>query len=182
MTFLSTLVAADRWNRLEVDRLSRDIGYDIKRNMRNILYDDDINFTWDMSRGMYVEQVDKKTSVIVPAKYAAFVEYGIPPGHKVNLDALRNWVQHKLGITEAGELKDVTSRVWYKIFMQGIAPKYFMRRAILKLIGEKRVRPKRTTIMPSEISYLDALEAEMNARGPHKPSGKVSKFSAFSNK
>jgi len=125
-------------NMKEIDRLGDDIQTELIKNIQKTILVSDIEFTGNLR-----ENIDKGTegefkTVDLNTPYARFVEFGLPPGKKPNFDALRNWVEKKLGIdTEESAL--VTMKIMNKIVKKGIAPRRFVKKAIKALIARRGV-------------------------------------------
>ena len=139
-------------NRGEMLRMMKDIQDAVVDESEAILDTDDINFTMELSQSITATVEGDKHYVTVGSPYGWFVEFGTPPGHKVNWQALRRWVVVKLKVPEE-EADEVTSRIRNKIMKKGIGSTRFFKRAIKLVIGatnalaptpEKHTRVKRT--------------------------------------
>ena len=76
--------------------------------------------------------------VLIDSPYAHIVNWGLAPGTFVNFDALRIWVEGKLGVPSS-ESQNVTGLIMRKIYTEGIKPKFFVKKALKKLIGKHGV-------------------------------------------
>ena len=130
----------------EIFRLTTDIQDDLTHNMRLQLVFDDINFTGALSKSINQSHDGRFHTIEVTSPYAKFVEYGMPPGHKVSYWALFKWVQGKLLISDKKEARDVTFKIRSKILGEGIKPKRFMKKAILRLGRYNNLVAQRTTV------------------------------------
>lgn len=120
----------------EINRLETDIQDEIINNTHKQLIIDDINFTGGLSKSVHAEiDKDGRKAVIVDSPYSIPVEFGMPAGTKVNFDALRIWVEGKLGI-DPSMSKQVTSRIWHKIMNEGINATRFFKKAIKMTIAD----------------------------------------------
>lgn len=131
-------------NNYEMLRLKKDIGTQFIQNVQNILTEEDINFTGDLSDSLSLVIVNNDVSVETNNIYALSVEFGLPAGKYVNFNALADWVRIKLQVPEE-QVDDVTWKILRKIQKDGIKPKRFWKRSILKLVkmhGVKSVRSK----------------------------------------
>ncbi len=138
----------------EKARLVHDVQLEMMDNIKKQLRNTDKNFTYTLSESVGTGFDGEYYTVEVKAPYGYFVEYGIPPGSRVNFDALYRWVQYKLGILDPSMARTVTFKVFNKIINEGIKPSHFFKKAILmfrqknKLIAQraKRVRkPKKVS-------------------------------------
>jgi hypothetical protein len=131
-------------NEQEIERLNKDIQEGIIKNIHQQLVDDDINFTGDLSNSFEAGMDGIFHTVESNNKYAGLVEFGMPAGMYVDWYALRIWVEGKLGIQEGDGLTQVTWKIYHKIKGNGIAPKRFFKKSILKFKGEfgKRNAPR----------------------------------------
>lgn len=136
-------------NLKEIERLSEDIQKELAETIQKTIIDDDIEFTGGLRESVVKSEEGEFKTVEVQSPYARIVEWGLLPGIRPNFDALRNWVQNKLGITDEDELNTATMKISNKILNKGIEPKLFVRKSIRKLIskrGYKRVaQPKKKT-------------------------------------
>lgn len=123
-------------NEYEILRFQKDIGSEIIINIRQILRDEDINFTGDLSKSFSLVMINGKAWVETDNKYALLVDRGLNPGTYVNFDAIKNWVKIKLNINKEPELTNVTWKIVRKIRSSGIKPKRFAKKAIKMVIGK----------------------------------------------
>ena len=133
-------------NDYEMLRLKKDVAIKFMDNVKDTLMEEDINFTGDLSTSLSLV-IDSNNNVSVETNnpYAHFVEWGLDSGKFVNVDELRDWVRIKLDIPDE-MLEEVTWKIVNKIKNEGIKPKRFWKRSILKLIkkyGSKTPRQKR---------------------------------------
>ena len=124
-------------NNLEFERMCENIQTEMITNIRKQLVTDNINFTFKLS-----DKIEKRKSgdfytVELDTPYARFVEFGLPPGNRPNFDALRYWVEHKLGVTDENALNSITMKISNKITNDGIEPRFFLKKAIKMLIGRR---------------------------------------------
>lgn len=126
------------YNRAEMDRLMEDLQNDVIEKTRMQLEVDDINFTSELSKSITAEKIGNQHWVVVKSPYAKFVEFGTPAGKKVNFDALRVWVEGKLGVPKE-ESDIVTMKIMNKIKSKGIKPKRFFKKGIKAVISQRGV-------------------------------------------
>ncbi len=125
-------------NMREIDRLGTDIQEEIIKNAQKIIVLDDIEFTGNLRENIEKGVEGEFKTVDVNSPYGRFVEFGIPPGSRPNFDALRNWVEKKLGIPkDQSEL--VTQKISNKIVKKGISPRRYLKKAIKALIARRGV-------------------------------------------
>jgi hypothetical protein len=136
--------AAIQSNLAEIDRLTRDIQNEMVDIIQKTIIEDDIEFTGDLRKSATKGVENGFKTITMDNPYAGFVEWGLLPGTRPNFDALRNWVEHKLGITDEDELNIATIKISNKIFTKGIAPKRFMKKSIRKFISKYGYRQVRT--------------------------------------
>jgi len=123
-------------NEYELLRLQKDAGSEIIKNIRDILRDEDINFTEDLANSFSLVMWQGKAWVESSNRYASLVDRGMKPGKWVNFDALYDWVRIKLDIDEEPEATNVTWKILNKIHNKGIEPTRFAKKALKRLIGE----------------------------------------------
>lgn len=142
-------------NEQEIERLNKDIQDGIIKNIHQQLVDDDINFTGDLSNSFEAGMDGIFHTVESKNKYAGLVEFGMPAGMIVDWHALRIWVEGKLGIPEGDGLTQVTWNIYHKIRDNGIAPKRFFKKSILKFVGQfgKRNAPRGSRTRKSSSSF-----------------------------
>lgn len=131
-------------NEYEFLRLQKDTGSEIIKNIQEILRDEDINFTEDLSNSFSLTMWQGKAYVATRNPYARFVDWGLREGTWVNFDALYDWVRIKLNIEEP-YTEGVTWKIMKKIQKNGIKPKRFVKKALKKLIGDHGVTSLRRT-------------------------------------
>jgi hypothetical protein len=119
-------------NELEMSRLRHDVAEAVIKNSQEILESQDINFTEKMSKSLRVVDNSGETQIISDSPYIKPVEWGMPAGKSVNFDALRYWVEEKLGIS-VEESTNVTFKIYKKIKNEGIAPTRFFKKALIKI-------------------------------------------------
>jgi prefoldin subunit 5 len=122
-------------NEYEFLRLQKDVGKELIYNIREILRDEDINFTEDLANSFTLVLWQSKAWIESSNHYAGLVDKGMKPGHFVNFDALYDWVRIKLDIEEP-DTTAVTWKIMKKIQNEGIAPKRYVKKAIKMLIGK----------------------------------------------
>ena len=83
-------------------------------------------------------KMDGVYMVLIDSPYAHIVNWGLAPGTWVNFDALKLWVEGKLGVPQS-ESENVTWLIMKKIQTQGIKPKFFVKKALKSLIGKHGV-------------------------------------------
>jgi len=125
-------------NEYEILRFQKDVGAEIINNIRNILRDEDINFTGDLATSFSLVLMYGKAWVETDNRYASLVDKGLKPGTYVNYDAIKDWVKVKLGFEEP-ELSEVTWKIVRKIRSVGIPPKRYVKKALKQVIGEHGV-------------------------------------------
>jgi len=121
-------------NEYEILRFQKDVGEEIIANIRDILQDEDINFTGDLSTSFSLVLMYGKAWVETDNKYAHLVDKGLKPGTYVNYDAIKDWVKIKLGFEEP-ELTEVTWKIVRKIRTVGIPPKRYIKKALKGVIS-----------------------------------------------
>lgn len=170
---VSNPTAREISNQVEIDRLVTDLATDLVKKLKGTLKSADINFTGDLSNSIDIEKIDNVTSVVINSPYATLVDKGMPPGNNVNYDALKKWVEKKLGITDEIELQQATFKISKKIKNKGIQPTFFVKKAIKALItqrGTPRIRKYRTnqpanktlTRVAKNISRLNRLTKKVS--------------------
>lgn len=122
-------------NEYEFLRLQKDVGSEIIYNIRQILRDEDINFTEDLAHSFSLVMWQGKAHVESSNRYAGLVDRGLSPGTWVNYDALHDWVRIKLGIDDP-EAVEVTWKILKKIRKSGISPTRFVKKALKMVIGK----------------------------------------------
>jgi hypothetical protein len=130
--------STEQSNISEIHRLDDDISSEIITNIKKVLRDDDIDFSGDLSKSVQTDVLDEIRYVVVDSPYALVVDKGMPPGRNVNFDALKKWVEGKLGVS-AEESPNVTMKIMNKIKTTGIKPKFFAKKAIMMVIGKHGV-------------------------------------------
>ncbi len=133
----------------EQARLVHDVQLEMMDNIKKQLRQDDKNFTYSLSESVKTGYDSGTYTVEVDSPYGYFVEYGVPPGSRLNFDALFMWVQYKLGILDPKMAKTVTFKIFHKIINEGIAPSQFFKKAILrfrqknKLLAQRVRKPRK---------------------------------------
>ena len=130
---------AHQSNLKEINRMTDDIQKELIQKIQKQIGMDDITFTGNLRKNIKGGFWGSFKTVVADTPYAYFVEFGLPPGKWVNFDALRLWVEGKLGITEEEELNAVTWKILRKINSNGIKPKRFMKKGIKALIAKRGV-------------------------------------------
>ena len=134
-------------NDFEMLRLKKDISAQFISNVKDILNEDDINFTGDLSTSLSLVIINNEVSVETNNPYAPFVEFGLPAGHFVNFDALHDWVRIKLNVPD--ELsEEVTWKILKKIKNKKIKPKRFWKKSILRLVKKHGLRTSKRNKKP----------------------------------
>ena len=130
---------AHQSNLKELNRMTDDIQKELIQKIQKQIGMDDITFTGNLRKNIKGGFWGSFKTVEADTPYAYFVEFGLPPGKWVNFDALRLWVEGKLGISEEEELNAVTWKILRKINNKGIKPKRFMKKGIKALIARRGV-------------------------------------------
>jgi len=130
---------AHQSNLKEINRMTDDIQKELIQKIQKQIGMDDITFTGNLRKNIKGGFWGSFKTVEADTPYAYFVEFGLPPGKWVNFDALRLWVEGKLGISEEEELNSVTWKILRKINNKGIKPKRFMKKGIKALIAKRGV-------------------------------------------
>lgn len=128
---------AHKDNLKEINRLTDNVQKELIQKIQKQIGKDDITFTGNLRQNIKPDFEGDFKAVVADTNYAFFVEFGLPPGKWVNFDALRIWVEGKLGITDPEESRIVTSKILKKINRDGIAPKRFMKKGIKSLISKR---------------------------------------------
>ncbi len=154
--------ANTRTNEEEIDRLTEDIAKDLIVQIQWGLTEDDINFTGDTSDSIIIDEERGSRTIIIDTPYAGFIEYGLPGGGgvgniNINIDQLRSWVFHKLGITDEEENLAVTYKIAKKIQTKGIRPKRFVKKAIKRLISGRSV-PNKPRAKRAKSGFFEKLK------------------------
>lgn len=124
-------------------RLVDDLGDDLIGSIQQVLESDGTNFTGELSASIHKEH---SHVIAVDSPYSIPVEYGMPVGTRVNYDALRFWVENKLGIKDEETAKDVTMKIFKKIESHGIPAKRPVKKGILNLVKNKsHKKPKKNS-------------------------------------
>ena len=137
----STVVRDNEKERL---RMINDIQDEVIDNIHKQLKDDDINFTSDMSESFKKGKEGEFHTVETDNKYAGFIEFGMPAGTAVDFNALRIWVEGKLGIHEGDELTTTTWAIYKAILKNGLYPRRYFKKAIRKTVGVQTVNAAKT--------------------------------------
>jgi len=169
-----SLDSKSSYNRNEMDRLVNDIQDGIIKNIHQQLEDADINFTGDLSQSFHKGEDGIFKTVQTDNKYAGFIEFGMPAGTKINYNALRIWVEGKLGISEGDELTQVTWNIYHKIMAHGIQQRRYMRKSILRFIGKHGAKRGR-----KQDSHVKAWKAHQKTTFGYKAKklfGKINKL------
>ena len=130
---------AHQSNLKEINRMTDDIQKELIQKIQKQIGMDDITFTGNLRKNIKGGFWGSFKTVVADTPYAYFVEFGLPPGKWVNFDALKTWVEGKLGISEEGALNAVTWKILKKINSKGIKPKRFMKKGIKALISKRGV-------------------------------------------
>ena len=130
---------AHQSNLKEINRMTDDMQKELIQKIQKQIGMDDITFTGNLRKNIKGGFWGSFKTVEADTPYAYFVEFGLPPGKWVNFDALRLWVEGKLGISEEEELNAVTWKILRKINNKGIKPKRFMKKGIKALIARRGV-------------------------------------------
>ena len=152
---------AHQSNLKEINRMTDDIQKELIQKIQKQIGMDDITFTGNLRKNIKGGFWGSFKTVVADTPYAYFVEFGLPAGKWVNYDALRSWVEGKLGITEEEELNAVTWKILKKINSNGIKQKRFMKKGIKALISKRGV---------------------ISTRGKSSPKGKSSTIGNFLNR
>jgi len=131
-----------------------------------------INFTEDLSDSINNEDTGYGKYIIIDNPYAGFVEYGLPAqggivggGVNINMDQLKSWVFHKLGITDEAENLAVTFRIMKKIQGEGIKPRRFVKKAIKRFISGGKVPRKPRTKKAKRSKFFSKLRKKVKNLG-----------------
>jgi hypothetical protein len=153
-------------NELEIDRLTDDIANDLLRQIQWGLESPDgqmsgnrhgkINFTGDLSESFSVQEIEGYKCVVTDNPYSGFVEYGTPAGNNINLniDDLRAWVFHKLGVTDENQNLGVTFKIAKNIMKNGIPARRFIKRAIKRMTANNPPVKRKSRVKKSFISNV----------------------------
>ena len=125
-------------NTVEIGKMKVDMSKKIIHNLKKTIGDEDINFTGKLTDSIHRVKMDGVHMVLIDSPYAHIVNWGLAPGTYVNFDALRIWVEGKLGVP-SDQSENVTWLIMKKIERQGIKPKFFVKKALKKLIGKHGV-------------------------------------------
>ncbi|WP_428323673.1 hypothetical protein [Nitrosopumilus sp.] len=163
-------------NREEMNRLKKDICAKVVVYARENLKEGDKNFTGELSESIEVVVQDNNVSVVVKSPYGWPVEFGLTPGRTVNFDALRNWVEGKLGVPHS-ESYEVTLKIANKIKSKGIKPTRFFKKAILRLVKADGARVSGNRKKTSKFKKIMKILKRIN-----RIRKKVSKFISMKGK
>lgn len=167
------------YNRAEMERLMDDLKGDVIKKTREQLSVDDINFTHELSKSVTADQIGDKHFVSINSPYARFVEFGTPAGKTVNFDALRIWVEGKLGVPR-DESDIVTMKIMNKIKTKGIKPKRFFKKAIKAVISKRGILKTSNSATRSKRKIIGRREKLLNRAV--KLAKKIKRFSRAINK
>ncbi len=145
----------------EQARLVHDVQLEMMENIKKQLRKDDKNFTYTLSESVGTGFDGEHYTVEVKAPYGHFVEYGIPPGNRINFDALYMWVQYKLGVLDPQLAKTVTFKVFNKIINEGIPPSHFFKKSILKFRQKNKLRAQAAKRVAKKPSVKKRLKRAM---------------------
>ena len=152
-------------NEAEIDRLTDDIAKDLLAQIQWGLESSDgqisgnphgkINFTGDLAESFSVQEIEGYKCVVTDNPYSGFVEYGTPAGNNINLniDDLRAWVFHKLGVTDENQNLGVTFKIAKNIMKNGIPARRFIKKAIKRMTAHGSV-PKKQTVKKSILNKV----------------------------
>jgi len=121
----------------EIDRLTTNLQKELIQKCQKQLGAQDITFTGNLRQHIEPGFQDEFKTVDANTPYAYFVEFGLPAGKWVNFDALQQWVQGKLGISDEEESRAITWKILKKINAKGIEPKRFMKKGVKALIARR---------------------------------------------
>ena len=139
---------AHQSNLKEINRMTDDIQKELIQKIQKQIGMDDITFTGNLRKNIKGDFWGSFKTVVADTPYAYFVEFGLPAGKWVNFDALKLWVEGKLGITEEEALNAVTWKILKKINSNGIKQKRFMKKGIKALIAKRGVISTRRKSSP----------------------------------
>lgn len=139
---------AHQSNLKEINRMTDDIQKELIQKIQKQIGMDDITFTGNLRKNIKGDFWGSFKTVVADTPYAYFVEFGLPAGKWVNYDALRLWVEGKLGITEEEVLNAVTWKILKKINSNGIKQKRFMKKGIKAFIAKRGVISTRRKSSP----------------------------------
>ena len=164
-------------NEKEAQRMITDMQNEVIVNLRKQLSADDINFTGGLSDNIEKGFQDTFGTVDLNSPYAFLVEFGMPPGVRVNFDALKNWVKNKLGVTEEAELNAITAKIQNKIAAKGIPPKRFVKKALKAFIAKRGIIRSPGNKRPKLTGFERALNRALKiTKGINKALRKVNRY------
>tara|TARA_R110000823_G_scaffold309756_1_gene434216 strand:- start:1004 stop:1603 length:600 start_codon:yes stop_codon:yes gene_type:complete len=152
-------------NEAEIDRLTEDIANDLLAQIQWGLESSDgnisgnrhgkINYTKDLAESFSVQEIEGFKCVVTDNPYSGFVEYGTPAGNNINIniDDLRAWVFHKLGVTDENQNLGVTFKIAKNIMKNGIPARRFIKKAIKRMTAHGSV-PKKQTVKKSILNKV----------------------------
>jgi len=109
----------------------------IEESKRNIL-DVDAVFRGTLISSDFIEETPKPSVKLgYKAPHAIYVEYGTRP-HYPPFKPIYEWVKGKLGY-EDPEAKNVAWAIVHKIGKEGTEPRYFLTKAVYKVLYEKEL-------------------------------------------
>lgn len=124
----------DEDNQKTIDRLSQDIAYDIMKECKDIIREEDRVYTEDLVNGF---QYDPDKKLLFNTKiYARITEFGFPRGIDIPVGRLRQWISDKLSPRTTRDTYALTMWFKKKIRDEGIAPIFYMYRAIGRIANK----------------------------------------------
>ena len=150
----------DPQNKIEMKKMKDHMRKRIIHHMKNTLGTEDINFTGKLTDSIHMVTENNVNMIVVDSPYGYIIEYGMAPGNKVNFDALKYWVSKKLGIPDEN-LMDVTYKIYNKILNKGLKPKWFIKKALKKFIGQSSVATVRAPRKPQGSKFARKFKKAM---------------------
>lgn len=92
--------------------------------------------TGDLTRSIKTTKKENGATVMADAPHAPFMEYGTRP-HFPPLAPIKQWVWRKFDVATEEEAEEIALAICRKIAHHGIAPRWFMKRALEQFKREK---------------------------------------------
>lgn len=123
----------------ELDRMMDEFMDTVMRYSQERLIEDGKIDTGMLFKTANIERSFLSKTLVFPASYADFVEYGRNPGTMPPPAALYNWVRRKLGIKGEKEIMNVAYAIAVAIKQRGIDPSPYLRPSIDRARAEYNV-------------------------------------------
>lgn len=118
------------------DQILDDIAKDIVSLIQDEIEFEGLVFTGKLKDSWEIEvSGDDERTIGSPLIWAAALDEGRVPGKMPPVDALFPWVKTKLGVRDDVEARSIAFAIAKTIEKEGIEPRHYVRRALLRLEG-----------------------------------------------